>query len=475
MLQRIRRFWPNPLWGHLGDISYRGTKRDRTFAAHALSQWRVKPDGDTDPLPDGHGAIRVRMVRRWGWDIYAYRAGPTRFTDRGAISWSIRSTDLKHVDFPSWQWMNNFLTVRATTPILLINNAPAATGFGSGRIVLPEGNYLVHVQAGHSGEPRVVTVKAGETVELDSVTSTHRSPAALEGALRRNYADQSLAPRNYATIREHVSNRLASPVLTTMFISLPLFLWLALGLSRFWFPSDDDTIDTAVIGTMLAMGAIAVFSSLVLSGEHWWRIVGSRFPAATLPFGTNQGERPLVLDVHQANQVRSGPDQSYLFLHAAYRQNKLELETFYEFDEVTSGAKADRHRRTQETGEPQTQQIRPWVPPPLVWINGHPMPATWGPVAYPLAPGTYRLTVAVPPPPEIICDDDTELDLENAVVERDIEISAVRDSAVVNVDARLTVTPRPGSVALASYAATLTECEWESKFSKDPKKAKSTL
>jgi hypothetical protein len=187
-------------------IAFRPIRRQLTadeayrFRAHPAGAFAVHRGGDLPTLPPGHGAVVIDS----GW-----RTGlPSKVAEQDPRMRSSKTDEDPHLprsvrhlsDREAFALLRR--GPRPFCPVFLVDGVPAATGFGTGAVVVPAGRRLVQAQSGVSGPYWPVEVPDGGVVRLESVTTKLRHITAMEGRPIDSYRDMALAPAGSARVRE---------------------------------------------------------------------------------------------------------------------------------------------------------------------------------------------------------------------------------------------------------------------------------
>lgn len=341
--------------------------------------------------------------------------------------------------------ITEFDGARPFTPVVLIDGEPVATGFGSGDIDLEPGRYLLQIQSGASGAYWPIDIEPGLFTRVTSFVPQRLGEGPVPELVRQWFLlpTRSVPPR---------LGRAATAVLAALG-SLAGFA--AVGLTMLQLDSGDSQsrliIYLAVVGYVLAsiLGGILFYRIGLLIERVWNRIAEARLKF-DLPVAEYR-ETPCPVGTWRPVDPRDASPAAGLRVNLAYVQAphrpEAPLGTIVDEQEVARAAK-----RARQFGEDYPPEVRPWMSAPRVVINGEPVPAIWGVNEYRLAPGTHRVTVEVPPPPEVLVGAGTEVELGPDSV-LDTEVGA---SGAVEALARVEMTPGFEGWELQRYSATLT-------------------
>ena len=330
---------------------------------------------------------------------------------------------------------------RPFTPVVLIDGEPALTGFGSGDVDLAPGVHLLEVQTGASGAYWPIDVKAGRFTRMTSFVKQRLDDGSPIEMMRQSVLipTRAMPPR---------MGRLASTVLAAV-AGVAAFGLTAVALESMGVPFPDSVglrmLIFALLVTVGIVGAVFGHRAGVLIEQLWNRIAEARLMVG-LPVAEH-AERPCPGGRWRPVDPRDEAPPRGLRLNLAYVQTPHQPQetpsTILDEDAV-----ADAAERARRFGEDYPPQIRPWVAPPRVLIDGEPVPAIWGVNEYRLSPGSHRVELAVPPPPEALLDTETEVELgpESRI---DVEVS---DAGAVDALARIEMTPSWDGDQLQRYS-----------------------
>lgn len=360
---------------------------------------------------------------------------------------------------------------RPFTPVVLVDGEPAATGFGRGLITLEAGDHLVQVQAGASAGYHPVRMRPGGHVALSSFVP-QRVDASLRGAafLRR------FPTAATAAVPRRIGHLVDVPVAAAALVAGVVFGAAVLA------PLDPPQ--------SLALLAAVAFGVLCAVAGHWavrllqrlavaraerrlagplpaashapqafpggsWRLIDPHDTAA--PAGSDgMAVLRLGLTFIQSPQPGSVPETPPIDMRSRIGEaypRRLRSSMFAPAPDPAREAEAAA-KRLRRFGEAYPPEARPWVDAPLVAVDGAPVPAAWGINEYRLPPGTHRLAIAAPPPPEVLTGEDTAIELGEAAAEAAVALAA---DAPVTLDAmaRIAMAPAEAGWELARYEASL--------------------
>ncbi|WP_199034217.1 hypothetical protein [Glycomyces salinus] len=334
---------------------------------------------------------------------------------------------------------------RPFTPVALIDGEPVATGFGRVDIDLEPGRYLLQIQSGASGAYWPIEVKRGLFTRVTSFVPQRLDEGPVPELVRQWF----LLPTR------SVPPRMGRAVTAVLAVLGSLAGFAAVGLTLLQFDSGESQsrliIYLALVGYVLAsiLGGILFYRIGLLIERVWNRIAEAR-----LRFGlpvAEYRETPCPVGTWRPVDPRDVSPAAGLRVNLAYVQAphrpEAPLGTIVDEQEVARAAK-----RARQFGEDYPPEVRPWMSAPRVVIDGEPVPSIWGVNEYRLAPGTHRVTVEVPPPPEVLVGAGTEVELGPDSV-LDTEVGA---SGAVEALARVEMTPGFEGWELRRYSATLT-------------------
>lgn len=367
---------------------------------------------------------------------------------------------------------------RPFTPVLLVNGEPAATGFGRADIMLEPGPHLVELRSGGSAGYWPIEMRPGGTVRLTGFTRQRLAVGTAADQLREQFLipTASAPPRLGRRFPMYLS--LIGAVLGFAAPALPLAglpidrtpgLLLAAGAAiagatgGYWAARGIERIVLALAEQRLAGGVrSAVHRPTAFPGGSWRPVD----PRDTEPPLTGDGmaalrltlayvESPHADDPGRGSRPplrrrwRRGEDPPHRIVGPHRYDPKRPVDEAEE-------AKAAGKRRNR-FGESYPPEARPWAAPPVVRIDGEPVPAIWGVNEYRLPPGGHQVMVEVPPPPEVLAGDKTEIRLgEDARFERTLRLDE-NGTAAIEAVASIEMTPDAEGWELARYQGSFTE------------------
>lgn len=333
---------------------------------------------------------------------------------------------------------------RPFTPVVLVDGEPVATGFGCGDIDLEPGGHLLQVQSGASGAYWPIDVKPGLLTRMTSfVPQRVKDGPAVD--LMRQFV---LVPARAVPPR---LGRLLTVVLSTV-LGIVTFGSAAMA-AESWGPPWPDSgflrlLILSLIGAIAIAGAVMGYRiGLVI--ERVWNTAAEARLLLRLPIAEH-GERQCPGGTWRPVDPRDEAPPRGVRLNLAYVQvpHRPEgaLSTIVDEKAVAAAAK-----RARTFGEDYPPEVRPWVDAPRVVIDGEAMPAIWGVNEYRLSPGPHRVEIAVPPPPEVLLGEETEVKLgRDSRMELD-----VFETGSVDALARIEMTPCWDGWELQRYSAAL--------------------
>ncbi|WP_143015068.1 hypothetical protein [Glycomyces harbinensis] len=359
--------------------------------------------------------------------------------------------------------------------MVLIDGEPAATGFGRGLIALEPGDHLVQIQAGASAGYFPVSMRPNGYVWLSSFVP-QRLDATLRGAdFLRQFP---MAPTQ--AVPRRLSHLIDMPVSTAAFFlgafagiaattALDLSTWIAAaGMGIFATASALAAQQLTFLAHRAAVARAerrlarplppAIHAPQPFPGGSW-RLIDPQDRA--VPQGS-EGMAVLRLcltfDQTPHRQEPHLPNTAPIDMTARIGEEyprRLRPSIFGPKlqDEKRDARRAAKRRR--QFGEAYPPEARPWVDAPLVAVDGEPVPAVWGINEYRLSPGEHQITVVVPPPPEVLTGDATEIALDDANGEYSADLRTDRP-AVLNGMARIEMTPAESGWELSRYSASFT-------------------
>ncbi|RRR99456.1 hypothetical protein [Glycomyces terrestris] len=425
------------------------------IARHPLAEHALHPH---EYYAAGRSLRRGRLRLR---DVPSLFASPRRGSGSGFLVFE--SDLLGHIeDVPG---------TRPFTPVLLIDGAPAATGFGTADIMLDPGPHLVEYQSGASAGYWPVDLAPGGTVRLTAFTRQRLGPA---GVLR----DLHLIPTGAAPLR-----------LGRRFTMYATMIGAVAGFGALVLPLADAPV-ARTPGLLLAAAAAAVGAA----AGHWLargaerlvldhaerRLAGrTRFAVHRPTAFPNGSWRPI--DPRDPSPPQADADMAALRLILTYvqvphavdfgRGSRAPLRRRWRLGEPVPTRLVGPHqydprrpvdeaaeteaaaKRRNRFGESYPPESRPWVPAPVVRIDGEPVPALWGVNEYRLQPGEHEIHLAIPGPPEVLTGEHTEIDL--AETNRTVRL-AENATAAIEAAAEIEMTPDPEGWELAHYAGSFT-------------------
>lgn len=366
-------------------------------------------ESGTEPqVPPGHGVVDIRIGCRWGW---ANRASLTQRTRNSASRWLTRSRDLRPVSRRRWIELRRASQNLPTAPLLLVNGEPVASGFGTGKLVLPAGQHVLSLQAGSSGPYRVVNVTAGETVELDAFTTIFRSPEALVGRPNHEYRDADIAPRGKHLVREHRRRQLLPWLLVPIIV-------LGLVNSAVMSMGDVGDASTGVPAYMWAplVLIIALLITPILFVLHRRRkTIAARQEPFTLLASDSSAGASHLLDYRDKGIENAPNDESRVVVNLVYREDKpghAPQASAGELGQVAKDILSGSASQAQRYGGAAQDlfNIRRqtwWLPTPQVRVANQVMPVEWGKTSLRVPSGKQWVVVSSPIPPDQFIDNDS--------------------------------------------------------------------
>lgn len=365
---------------------------------------------------------------------------------------------------------------RPFTPVVLVDGEPVATGFGRGLIALEAGDHLVQIQAGASAGYHPISVRPDGHVWLASFVP-QRLDATLRGAVfLRQFP---MAPTQ--AVPRRLSHLVDMPVTTAaMFIGFFTGTVIATAFDLTEWVAAAAAGAFGVVTALAAHQLVRLVHRLVVARAE--RRLAQPLPFAVhapqaFPGGSWRLIDPQDLTAPQGSEGMAVLRLNLTFSQTRHRQEPLIPETapidmtarigeqyprrlrpsvFGPKPATDKGREACRAaKRRRQFGEAYPPEARPWVDAPQVAVDGEPVPAAWGINEYRLSPGEHRITVAVPPPPEVLTGDATEIALGDASGEY---LAALRTDRPVSLDgmARIEMTPAETGWELSRYTASLT-------------------
>ncbi|SDL31935.1 hypothetical protein SAMN05216298_3391 [Glycomyces sambucus] len=366
---------------------------------------------------------------------------------------------------------------RPFTPVLLIDGEPAATGFGRADLLLAPGPHLVELQSGASAGYWPVDLPPGGTVRLTGFTRQRLHPAGGAPALLRSLflIPTAAAPARLGR-RFTMYASLIGALVGFLALALPL-ADAALGKTPGLLLAGGAALAGAIAGSLLAKG----IERLVLRAAER-RLAGGVRTATHRPTAFPGGSwRPV--DPRDTTAPRTGEGMAALRLTLAYvqtphafdpgRGSRPPLRRRWRMGEevpvrVVGPNRYDPRRPVDETdeakaagkrrsrfGETYPPEVRPWVAAPVVRIDGEPVPSLWGVNEYRLQPGRHRIAVEIPPPPELLAGERTEVELEPGLV-RTVDLS-LDGTASIEAVAFIEITSDAEGQQLTRYLGSFSE------------------
>lgn len=365
---------------------------------------------------------------------------------------------------------------RPFTPVVLIDGEPVATGFGRGLITLEPGDHLVQIQSGASAGSWPVQVRANGYVWLSSFVPQRLGPARSGAEFLRQFP---IAPTQ--AIPRRLSHLVDAP-----FAMTAAFAGVFFGTSAVSSLDPPKWIEVAaamafgLLSPLIALGLIRlVHRAAVAWAEHRlarplpptihapqrfpagsWRLIDPQDPTApqgsegmavlrlTLTFEQKAHRQDLLIPETPPIDMTARIGEEY--------PRRLRPSLFGPKLAVDLEREARRAaKRRKQFGEAYPPEARPWIDAPLVTVDNESVPAAWGINEYRLPPGLHRIKAAVPPPPEVLTGEATEIALAEANAEYRADLSTDRPIHL-NGMARIEMAPAETGWELSRYSALLT-------------------
>lgn len=353
--------------------------------------WEVRrhPDSpyvvgaDAGGVPPGHGVLRIRLGHHREWVATPGLPGPA-------------------------------------TPVVLVDGHPACDGWGVASIVLPAGDRLVEVQSSGSAARQVVGVPDGGETHLDFATTLNS----------RGGPERDLAARGRVRLGRLATRRTALTCLAVFLLALIAPVALGAELSEagvvLW--------ATAMFGAPTAVALLSRWRHrrlrreagrpAPLPGADGAMLLDSR--GAALP-DPPDGYGALVLDT---DFRLAGPAYGNLVARHAPPGQRLPRLRRSDYVQVSLLGEMDR------------PPVRPWVPAPLLTLDGRSYPTAWARLWYPVPPGVMELNLEVPPPPRALVGPDSVVEPVDPLIS---ELVTIRRGEVTELRCRAVVTAMPAA------------------------------
>lgn len=324
---------------------------------------------------------------------------------------------------------------RPVIPLVSVDGHPAAWGWGTVKLTLTPGQHLIAVTSSHSRCYRTVILDRGDRTELDYTS--------VIGATAHRYREAGSEIRDLTAFEPRRRERgpgahLAIAASGTAIIAG--FAALAIAST----PAASTLIGSAVWGSAglgLSIGIAVIATSTVR------QMRGSRRIVAVPPQTTDEWV-PRILDADAPQRLDPALGWAALGLHLRFELEPYAPAALAALASTTRSYLWQRWRAIR-IGEPAPPVCRPWIPPPLVLLDGKEVPAGWTRMWMQVPPGEHEIVVRVGAPPSQV-DDRTILDFGQAEIRRRFTTTAGTTTGFA-FTADITAVPAPDRPRLAEY------------------------
>lgn len=383
--------------------------------------------------------------RAWGARVHPDAAVPVQVGSRVASGDDdpAHATVIVRIGWGNYPGKNEgpgWKQARPLTPVVYVDGVPAASGWGTVRLTLTPGPHLVAVTGGYSGCYKLLELDRGERRELDY--------RCVIGGNADGYSEGFPGVRvgTYLVARSRGlrgGDRIARVVYGA--VALALLLILVVFLLPDDFPVGTDTLMLLPVLVVPVVAGVGIAIAAMVQGFRSGRTVVAAAPAHGAP------QQVRILDDDDPEKLVPAPGWSALALRLRFRLDRHAPEAIA----ALAGGKQSlvRRWRTIRVGEPELPACRPWVPAPIVTIDGRPLDVGWTRSWLQLPPGEYDVHVRIPAPESRI-GPQTRVDLSRAEWRRRVVLTAGRNREV-DLLADVTATPGPDRPELAVYRVRL--------------------
>ncbi|MQM28525.1 hypothetical protein [Glycomyces albidus] len=351
--------------------------------------WEVKPLKELRPPAGPSGRIDLRIG-------YCADAGPKTIAEQAA---DLQQRRLAGDPVASMNDLRSSLV-----PVVLVDGAPVAAGWGRISVPVAAGRHLVEVQSQHSRAWRAVDVTAGAAVKLDYVGmlgDRHRGygEGPQSGRLGR-LTGYTLGPRGRLTYFQYLPANAKYRLSAAVFM-----LFLLCGVAIMWTSAFTGAPESATFP--IAIGVFLLGASL-WGGRVLWTWIRFNRGAPEAPLKTPEALlqvpggpvlAPEILD--PAGPVpEPRPGAAVLLVDARFLKDDLSSEELaMQLPPGRERIEPGERRSLDKVGELVPIAHRFAVPPPQIALDGAPVAATWTRMRLEVPPGPHRLTVRTPLPP----------------------------------------------------------------------------
>lgn len=261
------------------------------------------------------------------------------------------------------------------TPVLLVDSRPVAEGVGTAWVRLPPGLRHVSVQAAGFAGWWPVEIRAGEVTVFESHPLRAWNSQTELPIVPARFAEEV----RYWTILGYLP---AAFVMTLLLAAVP-----ACVIGSF-FPD----LVAAGIGRVIGLGVLAACMAAlfaVMTARHLGTMRATKRHLRT------HGQLASTPAPAAFRAYRLPPGLAYLPKEAGTEGLLLDLTWEIVWQRIDSGTDID-WRWMQCSGEPGPVRERPWMPDPVVSVDGIEHELAWGRWWVPLDPGEHELEVGVP-------------------------------------------------------------------------------
>ncbi|WP_335992244.1 hypothetical protein [Glycomyces sp. MUSA5-2] len=327
---------------------------------------------------------------------------------------------------------------RPLVPVVSVDGIPASWGWGVTELTLTPGTHLIAVASSHSRCYRQVHLGRGDRIELDY--------ASIIGDTAHRYREAGAEIRELTAFAPRRSGRGAGVYATAAAGAALIAAVVAVAVAS------PDAASTLIGGAVWGAVALGLGIGIALITASLVRQARARKVAqAAAPAGAEQPE-VIVLDADVPQRLAPAPGWAGLGLHLRF--------AFEAHPEPVLAALAGAERlhpmqrwRSIRIGEPEAPACRPWVPAPLVLLDGRELDASWTRMWMQVAPGEHELVVRVGAPPGQV-DERTRLDFSRAEIRRTFTATA-GSTLALTFTADITAVPASDRPRLDQYVPRL--------------------
>lgn len=306
-------------------------------------------------------------------------------------------------------------------PVVLVDGAQVATGWGRLRLPLTPGRHLVEVQSQHSRAWKVVDIREGRTAKLDYVgmlSGMHRFYGTDRvWGIHAHLHGYTLGTRGHLHLWQYLPvnarrRRSWNLAVLAAIIAVPC-LFLLQGY-RIPLLSGGSAPVSGVLVSVVFLCFLFWLVRVAWSAVHY----NHYGPEPPLDVRPHAAQPVLVLDA-EGEAPKPEPGRSAIVIDARFFKEDLSSEDLLR--QFPSGRRllktrksrcSRQRRRLDKLGEFAPVRYRRAVPPPEILLDGRLLAGSWTRMWVQLAPGRHRLEVRAPQSPLPVRDGQGSADVQ---------------------------------------------------------------